>query len=54
MKVTKAAKIWIDYHKAHSKKKIPCDRISPLLNDSARISVSARFNRLLRMTSLPS
>lgn len=21
MKVTKAAKIWIDYHKAHSKKK---------------------------------
>jgi hypothetical protein len=39
MNVSKVAKIWIDYQKAHSKKKIRYDHISPSLTGSARISV---------------
>jgi len=38
MKVAKAAKIWIDYHKAHLKKNT-FDHISQSLSDSVRILV---------------
>ena len=50
MKVSKAAKIWIDYHKTHSKK-IRYDHTCPSLIDSVRISVIVRLIKLPPMRS---
>ena len=52
MKVSKAAKIWIDYHKTHSKK-IRYDHINPSLIGSARISAIVRLIKLSPMMSFP-
>ncbi len=39
MKLSKAAKIWIDYHKTHSKKKIRCDPTVPSSSGISKNSV---------------
>ena len=41
MKLSKAAKIWIDYHKTHSKKKYGAILQGPLSNGLSRNSVMA-------------
>jgi len=53
MKVSKAAAIWIDYHKTHSKKKYGTDHISPSLIGSSWISAIVRLIKLSPMMSFP-
>ena len=45
MKLSKAAKIWIDYHKTHSKKIIRCDPTGPSSNGSSMNSAMDPSNK---------
>ena len=54
MKLSKAAKIWIDYHKTHSKKKIRCEPIRPSSNGLSRNLVMAPSSKSPRNRSLHS
>ncbi len=49
MKLSKAASIWIDYHKNHSKKKIRYDPTKPSLSHFAKRLVKGRSVRLRQM-----
>ena len=51
MKLSKAAKIWIDYHKTHSKINLRYDPTSPSSYDSSRNSVMILFIKASRNTS---